>query len=54
MGAKSFKLNDPMISFYINKMVGIDQGDQHHTVGAGFANVSHLKKMVLESIFGHC
>ena len=32
------------IIFYQQNMGGVDQGDQHHTVGAGFANVSHFKK----------
>ena len=32
------------IILYQQNMGGVDRGDQHCTVGAGFANVSHLKK----------
>ena len=32
------------IILYQKNMGGVDRGDQHRTVGAGFANVSHFKK----------
>ena len=32
------------IILYQQNMGGVDRGDQHRTVGAGFANVSHFKK----------
>ena len=32
------------IRLYQMEMDGVDRGDQHRVMGAGFANVSHFKK----------
>ena len=39
---------------YQTHMDGIDMGNKHRVVGAGFANVAHLKKIVQEIIHEDC
>ena len=44
-GSKIIQVECPNdIILYQQDMGGVDRGDQHRTVGAGFANVSHFKK----------
>ena len=44
-GSKLIQFECPNdIILYQQYMGGVDRGDQHCTVGAGFANVSHFKK----------
>ena len=44
-GAKIIDVNCPNdIKMYQENMGGVDCGDQHRVIGAGFANVSHFKK----------
>ena len=46
-GATVIKVQCPNdIILYQQYMDGVDRGDQHRVVGAGFANVAHFKKMV--------
>ena len=40
------------IVLYQQNMGGVDRGDQHRMVGAGFANVSHYKKWFKKAFFG--
>ena len=35
-------------------MGGVDRGDQHRVMGAGFANVSHFKKWYKKAFLGVC
>ena len=37
---------------YQKFMVGVDRGDQHRVMGAGFANVSHFKKWYKKAFLG--
>ena len=37
---------------YQKHMGGVDKGDQHRTMGAGFANVSHFKKWYKKAFMG--
>ena len=44
-GATVVKVQCPNdIILYQQYMDGVDRGDQHRVVGAGFANVAHFKK----------
>ena len=40
------------IILYQQGMGGVDRGDQHRVVGAGFANVAHFKKWYKKAFFG--
>ena len=40
------------IVLYQQNMGGVDRGDQHRVVGAGFANVSHFKKWYKKAFLG--
>ena len=40
------------IVLYQQHMGGVDRGDQHRMVGAGFANVAHFKKWYKKTFFG--
>ena len=37
---------------YQNYMDGVDRGDQHRVMGAGFANVAHFKKWYKKVFMG--
>ena len=37
---------------YQNNMDGVDRGDQHRMMGAGFANVAHFKKWYKKAFMG--
>ena len=37
---------------YQQNMGGVDQGDQHRVMGAGFANVAHFKKWYKKAFMG--
>ena len=39
---------------YQKHMGGVDRGDQHRVVGAGFANVAHFKKWYKKAFLGIC
>ena len=39
---------------YQKHMDGVDRGDQHRVVGAGFANVAHFKKWYKKAFLGIC
>jgi len=44
-GPKQIKVIVPNdIEKYQNYMGGVDRGDQHRVMGAGFSNVTHFKK----------
>ena len=40
------------VIMYQNNMGGVDRGDQHRVVGAGFANVAHFKKWYKKVFLG--
>ena len=40
------------IIMYQKNMGGVDRGDQHRVMGAGFANVSHFKKWYKKAFLG--
>ena len=40
------------IVLYKKNMGGVDRGDQHRVIGAGFANVAHFKKWFKKTFFG--
>ena len=45
VGAKIVTVKCPSdIVQYQQNMGGVDRGDQHRVMGAGFANVAHFKK----------
>ena len=42
------------VIMYQQNMGGVDRGDQHRLMGAGFANVSHFKKWYKKAFLGIC
>jgi len=40
------------IEKYQNYMGGVDRGDQHRVMGAGFSNVAHFKKWYKKAYLG--
>ena len=42
------------IIMYQQNMDGVDRGDQHRVMGAGFANVAHFKKWYKKAFLGVC
>ena len=54
-GATVIKVQCPNdIILYQQYMDGVDRGDQHRVVGAGFANVAHFKKWYKKAFLGIC
>ena len=54
-GATVVKVRCPNdIILYQQYMDGVDRGDQHRVVGAGFANVAHFKKWYKKAFLGIC
>ena len=40
------------IVLYQQNMEGVDRGDQHRMIGAGFSNVAHFKKWYKKAFLG--
>ena len=54
-GATIIKVPCPNdVILYQKYMDGVDRGDQHRVVGAGFANVAHFKKWYKKAFLGIC
>ena len=54
-GAKIITVPCPNdIIMYQKNMDGVDRGDQHRVIGAGFANVAHFKKWYKKAFLGIC
>ena len=54
-GSKLINVKCPNdIIMYQKNMGGVDRGDQHRVMGAGFANVSHFKKWYKKAFLGIC
>ena len=54
-GSKLINVKCPNdIIMYQKNMGGVDRGDQHRVMGAGFANVCHFKKWYKKAFMGIC
>ena len=55
VGSEKIEVSCPNdIIEYQKYMGGVDRGDQHRVVGAGFANVAHFKKWYKKAFLGIC